>query len=288
MKWRKKTIMSVRIITDSGSDIIEKLDGLTVLPLKVIFGDVTYLDGVNLSHEEFYEKLVESDTLPTTSQVNPYEFEQSFAEAVQAGDDVVAIILSSKLSATYQSAMNAAMNFPGRVYVVDSLNVAFGMRILVEYALRLRAEGLSAKEIAGKVESAKSRVHTIALLDTLEYLKRGGRISAAAAFAGGLLSIKPVIAVDEGKVAILGKARGSKQGNNMLMETARKFGVDFDMPLALGYSGLSDKLLQKYITDSHVLWEGHEDKLRIVTIGGTIGTHAGPGAIGVAFFEPEK
>ncbi|MBR6787121.1 MAG: DegV family protein [Clostridia bacterium] len=280
--------MSVRIITDSGSDIIEKLEGLTVLPLKVIFGDMTYLDGVNLSHQEFYEKLVESDTLPTTSQVNPYEFEQGFAEAVQAGDEVVAIILSSRLSATYQSAMNAAMNFPGRVYVVDSLNVAFGQRILVEYALRLRAEGLCAAEIAEKAEKAKHRIHTIALLDTLEYLKRGGRISAAAAFAGGLLSIKPVIAVDDGKVAILGKARGSRQGNNMLMETASKYGVDFDMPLALGYSGLSDKLLQKYITDSHALWEGHEDKLRIVTIGGTIGTHAGPGAIGVAFFEPEK
>lgn len=280
--------MSVRIITDSGSDIIEKLEGLTVLPLKVIFGDMTYLDGVNLSHQEFYEKLVESDTLPTTSQVNPYEFEQGFAEAVQAGDEVVAIILSSRLSATYQSAMNAAMNFPGRVYVVDSLNVAFGQRILVEYALCLRAEGLCAAEIAEKAEKAKHRIHTIALLDTLEYLKRGGRISAAAAFAGGLLSIKPVIAVDDGKVAILGKARGSRQGNNMLMETASKYGVDFDMPLALGYSGLSDKLLQKYITDSHALWKGHEDKLRIVTIGGTIGTHAGPGAIGVAFFEPEK
>lgn len=280
--------MSVRIITDSASDIIEKLDGLTVLPLKVIFGDMTYLDGVNLSHQDFYEKLVETDTLPTTSQVNPYEFEQSFAEAVQAGDDVVAVILSSKLSATYQSAMNAAMNFPGRVFVVDSLNVAFGQRILVEYALRLRDEGLSAQEIADKVETAKSRVHTIALLDTLEYLKRGGRISAAAAFAGGLLSIKPVIAVYDGKVVILGKARGSRQGNNMLMETIHKSGVDFSMPLALGYSGLSDKLLQKYITDSHELWEGHEDKLRIVTIGGTIGTHAGPGAIGVAFFEPEK
>lgn len=280
--------MSVRIITDSASDIIEKLDGLTVLPLKVIFGDMTYLDGVNLTHQEFYEKLVETDTLPTTSQVNPYEFEQSFAEAVQAGDDVVAIILSSKLSATYQSAMNAAMNFPGRVFVVDSLNVAFGQRILVEYALRLRQEGLSAAEIAEKAEHAKSRIHTIALLDTLEYLKRGGRVSAAAAFAGGLLSIKPVIAAVEGKVAILGKARGSRQGNNMLMETVGKYGVDFDMPLALGYSGLSDKLLQKYITDSRVLWEGHEDKLRVVTIGGTIGTHAGPGAIGVAFFEPEK
>lgn len=280
--------MSIRIVTDSAADIVEKIEGLTVLPLKVIFGEMTYLDGVNLSHQEFYEKLIETDSLPATSQVNPYEFETCFAEAVQAGDDVVAVILSSQLSATWQSAMNAAMNFPGRVFVVDSLNVAFGQRILVEYALRLRDQGRSAAEIAQELEVAKGRIHTIALLDTLEYLKRGGRVSAAAAFAGGLLSIKPVIAVDEGKVAILGKARGSRQGNNMLMETVRKCGIDFSMPLALGYSGLSDKLLQKYIADSHTLWEGHEDQLRIVTIGGTIGTHAGPGAIGVAFFEPEK
>lgn len=278
--------MSIRIVTDSASDIQEKIDGLTVLPLKVIFGETTYLDGVNLSHHEFYEKLIETDSLPTTSQVNPYEFETCFAEAVESGDDVVAVILSSKLSATWQSAMNAAMNFPGRVYVVDSLNVAFGQRVLVEYALRLRNDGMGAADIAAELESAKQRIHTIALLDTLEYLKRGGRISAAAAFAGGLLSIKPVIAIDEGKVAILGKARGSRQGNNLLMETVRKYGIDYSMPLALGYSGLSDKLLKKYIADSHALWEGHDDMLRVVTVGCSIGTHAGPGAIGIAFFEP--
>lgn len=279
--------MSVQIITDSGSDIlVADAAAVTVLPLRIAFDTEDYLDGITLSHGQFYEKLIESDVVPKTSQVSPYEFENAFKAVAEAGDTAVVITLSKKLSGTFQSAMIALEAYGDRIIVIDSENVSVGERILVEYAVRLRDAGLNASEIAAAVEEKKKDVCVIALLDTLEYLKKGGRISKTAAFAGGLLSIKPVVSVENGEIAILGKARGSKQGNNMLMQMIeKKNGIDFDMPLILGYTGLSDATLHKYIADSERLWSAHRDKLRIGTIGGTIGTHAGPGAIAVAFFH---
>lgn len=279
--------MSVQIITDSGSDILGMVSrGITVLPLRVTFGGEDFLDGFTLSHTQFYEKLVECDEIPKTSQVTPYTFENAFRAVEAAGDTAVVITLSKKLSGTYQSAMMAAAAFEGRIFVVDSENVSVGEGILVQYAARLRDAGIAAGELADILEEKKKSACVIALLDTLEYLKKGGRISTTAAFAGGLLSIKPVVAMEEGEIVILGKARGSRQGNNLLIQIIeRKNGVDFDMPLMLGYTGLSDVMLQKYISDSEPLWTGNRDKLQIATIGGTIGTYAGPGAIAVAFFH---
>ena len=156
----------------------------------------------------------------------------------------------------------------------------------MEYALRLIEKGLSYEEILERLETDKSRIRLIALLDTLEYLKKGGRISKAAALAGSLLSIKPVIAIQGGEVAILGKARGSRQGNNLLAEQIRQTGgIDFEMPFVLGYTGFSDVMLQKYIADNEALWKHSVDALETASVGGTIGTHVGPGAIGVAFFS---
>jgi DegV family protein with EDD domain len=153
------------------------------------------------------------------------------------------------------------------------------------YACRLREQGCSAVEIAAALDEKKKNVRVIALLDTLEYLRRGGRISSTAAFAGNLLSLKPVIAIVDGEVAVLGKARGSKNGNNMLMEEIHKSGgIDYSMPVCLGYTGLDDSLLQKYIKDSDMLWKDKVDELPISTIGSTIGTHTGPGGICVSFF----
>ena len=280
--------MSVRIITDSGSDILPgEHEDLVVLPLSIMFGTMTYADGADLSHERFYELLVEEDDLPKTGQVNPYAFSQAFEEAYEAGDEVVCITLSSKLSGTYQSALTAASEAKVVVRVVDSLNVCVGERILVEYALRLAATGKSAVEIAEELECVRGNICVVGLLDTLEYLKRGGRISAAAAGVGALLSIKPVITIDDGEVKVLGKARGSKNGRNLLSEQVEKAGgIDFAMPVALGYAGLSDKLLRKYIEDSKAIWEpGFPDgELPVHSVGATIGTHVGPGAIALAFF----
>ena len=282
--------MSVRVITDSSDILPGEHEGLVVLPLSVTFGATTYEDGVDLTHERFYELLVEEDELPKTGQVNPFAFAQAIEEAHEAGDEVVIVTLSSKLSGTNQSALAAAAEAKGVVRVVDSLNVCVGERVLVEYALRLVARGLGAVEIADELVRARERVRVVGLLDTLEYLRRGGRISAAAGAVGELLSIKPVIAIEDGEVVLLGKARGSKNGRNLLNEQVRGAGgIDFGMPVALGYAGLSDKLLRKYIDDSRELWAaGFPDgNLPVHTVGATIGTHVGPGAIALAFSRAE-
>ena len=281
--------MAIQLIIDSASDIpvsYAKEHNLTYLPLPVTIGEKQYLSGVDITPQEFYEILIESDCLPVTSQVSPFGYEQAFRAAIAQGDTPVAITLSSKLSGTYQSACIAAANFDGKAFVVDSRNVSLGEAILVYYAERLIAQGLSPQQLIEALDHMKQKIKVIALLDTLEYLKKGGRIPAAVAAIGGLLSIKPVIAIVDGAVQLIGKARGSKQGNNLLNEMiASSCGFDFSLPLTLGFSGISDALLQKYITDSRSLWESHIDQLPVLSIGATIGTHAGPGAIGVAFFE---
>ena len=281
--------MSVRIIVDSTTDLPEQTARrVTVVPLTIHFGEQQYVSGVDIDARKFYEMLVEGDVLPTTSQPTPYAFTQVFQEAVDAGDTVVCITVSSKLSGTYQSACIAAADFPGKVFVVDSLTVAIGGGILTEYALSLTDKGMDAEEIAWKLMQKREKVRLLALLDTLEYLKKGGRISSAVAFAGGLLNIKPVIAVADGEVKMLGKARGSKQGSNLLVQEIDKAGgVDFEKPLLLGYTGLSDALLQKYIVDSAALWQGKVEQLPVSIVGSVVGTHAGPGAVAVAFFAAE-
>ena len=282
--------MSIRIITDSASDMSPaEHPALRVLPLSVTFGTDVYMDGVDIDHQRFYEMLVERDELPKTGQVNPYAFSQTIAEAREAGDEAVIITVGAKLSGTNQSARTALAEAPGGdVFVVDSNNVTLGERVLVEYALRLVDEGRSAAQIAAAVEAVRDRVVVIGLLETLEYLVRGGRLSAAAGAVGTLLNVKPVVAAEDGLIVQLGKARGSKNGRNLLNQKVEKAGgVDFSMPLALGYTGLSDAVLKKYIEDSAALWAGHtEGELSIHTIGATIGIHVGPGAVAVAFFRP--
>ena len=278
--------MAVRIITDSGIDLPGELDPrLTVIPLGITFGTITYADGVDLTNDRFYELLIESDELPKTSQATPYAYQQVFEQVRAAGEEAVVITLSSKLSGTYQSAVTAAADFP-EVHVVDGKNVTIGQSLLVLYALRLVDEGFGAAEIAEKVESVVDRVCLLALLDTLEYLKRGGRIPKSVGAIGELLAIKPVVGVVDGEVAMLGKARGSKNGRNQLHQQVEKHGIDFGMPVLLGYTGLSQKLLKKYLDDNRAIWEGKvaEEDLPITSVGATIGTHVGPGAIALAFF----
>ena len=278
--------MKVNIIADSTSDLTPEIkEQIITVPLTLRFGDEEYIDGVTITHKQFYEKLIESDVLPTTSQATPGAFADVFERIKEKGESAVVITVSSKLSGTYQSAVIAAADYEN-IYVVDSLSAAIGTGILTELALKLKNEGLSAKEIAEKITKERQNVRVVALLDTLEYLKKGGRISKTVAFAGGLLSIKPVASIENGEINLLGKARGSKQGNNLLVTEIEKCGgVDFTKPLLLGYTGLSDLLLQKYIEDSKSLWESGATSLRTTPIGSVIGTHAGPGAIAVAFFK---
>ena len=232
----------IKVITDSASDIVEnKRENLVILPITITFGEKQFQDGVNLSHQMFYEKLVESDELPVTSQVPPYAFEEAYREVKEQGAQAIVITLSSKLSGTWQSANIAAEEYNNVVRVVDSENASLGQRALVEYALRLIDSGMSFEEVVERLE---------------------------------------------GEVAILGKARGSRQGNNLLAEQIRLTGgIDFGKPFFLGYTGLSDAMLQKYIADHEALWKNEVDSLETSSVGGTIGTHIGPGAIGVAFFS---
>ena len=278
--------MKTRIIVDSTSDLMPAARArVSVVPLTVHFGDEEFIDGVTIDHKTFYEKLVETDVHPTTSQATPAGFMAEYEKVAQAGESAVVITLSSKLSGTYQSAVIAAGDYEN-IYVVDSGSVAIGGGILVELALRLLDQGLEAPEIAAQLEAEKEKVRIVALLDTLEYLKKGGRISKTVAFAGAVLNIKPVVSVTDGEIQMLGKARGSRMGNNLLVQEIEKAGgVDFSKPVLLGYTGLSDAVLLKYIEDSRQLWEGGLDQVRYTSIGSVIGTHAGPGAIAVAFFK---
>ncbi len=281
--------MSIRIIVDSASDMSEKESKyLKVLPMTVTFGEIQYLDGVTITHTEFYEKLIESDELPKTSQIAPYDFEQAIREVLEAGDTPIVITVTSKLSGTYNSARIAASEFDEKVYLIDSESVCIGERILVEYAIRMIEEGKEAEEIFLELEQMKKKTCVIALLDTLEYLRKGGRISNLSGVVGGMLSIKPVIGVKDGLLETLGKARGSKSANNLLAQQMKENGkIDFTLPYAVAYSGLDDSLLRKYVKDQADVWEPYVEKLPFRVIGSTIGTHAGPGAIAVAYFKKD-
>ena len=278
--------MKTRIIVDSTADLVSPFkERVHIVPLTVHFGEEEYIDGVTIDHKTFYEKLIESDVLPSTSQATPDAFIQEMEKAKEAGEAAVVITISSKLSGTYQSACIAAGDYEN-IYVVDSATGAVGAGILTELALGLLDQGLDAKAIAEKLEEEKQKIVIVALVDTLEYLKRGGRVSKTVAFAGTLLNIKPVLSVIDGEINMLGKARGSKMGNNLLVQEIEKAGgVDFSKPVLLGYTGISDALLVKYIEDSHHIWDGNLSEVRYTTIGSVIGTHAGAVAVAVAFFK---
>lgn len=280
----KEIYIMVKIIVDSAADFTQEQGaelGIKIVPLTIHCGGKEYEDGVTIANDDFYKMLIESSELPKTMQVNPYKWTEAIEEF--ENDEIVIITLSKKLSGTYQSAVLAAKSFEN-VYVVDSESATVGEKILAYRALELVKDGKSAKEIAEILDEEKKTLCLIALVDTLEYLKKGGRISATAAFFGGMLGIKPVIEVKDGKIATLGKAKGSKMGNNKLREQIKKYnGIDFSKPYGVGYSGLSDILLKKYIEDSKDIYG--EREIEITNVGSTIGTHVGPGCIAVAFFR---
>ena len=281
----------IKILVDSASDINLKEAqelGIDLISMTINFDDEEFLDGVDLTNKEFFEKLIESDTMPKTSQINQIAFEERFEELTSDGGEVIAIILSSKLSNTYDNAQKASEKFKGKVSVIDSLQACIGERILCNYAMELVKENkLSFQEITEELNTERHKIKLLAVLGTLEYLKKGGRISSVVAFAGELLSIKPVITLENGQVKLIGKAMGSKKGNNLLNQLVEKCGgINFDKPYALGFSGLNDNFLQKYLVDSKNLWEDKVEQNNIPSfmIGSTIGTHIGPDAIAVAFF----
>lgn len=275
--------MQVKIIVDSTADLHPwQKECVEVVPLTVHFGQEEYEDGVTITHQEFYEKLVESDVLPTTSQATPDAFDRVFSKVAAAGDSAVVLTLASQLSGTYQSAMIAAGEYEN-IHVVDSGSVTIGIGILTQRALELADQGLEAAEIARILTQEAKKIRIVAILDTLEYLKRGGRVSKTVAFAGALLNIKPIISVAEGQIGMLGKARGTKQGSKLMMSQIEELGADLSRPAMLGFTGVSDEAMKKYLEDSGEFWGAAAEDYTM--IGSVIGTHAGPGAVAAAFFQ---
>ncbi len=281
--------MAIRLMIDSAADIskadAEKL-GIKLVPMIINFNDEEYMDGVDLLPEEFYSKLVASKNLPKTSQITEYRFEEIFSKMTANGDEVIAITISSKLSGTYGQAVMAAEKFGGKVRVIDSLNACIGERLLGLYALQLIAEGKSLDDIENILNEKKKKINVTAIVGTLEYLKKGGRVSAAVAFVGGMLSIKPIIGVIDGAVKVVGKALGMKKAYTLLDSLVSKTnGIDWDMPYGVVWSGIDKGVLEKYVEETTLIDANRKGNMPAYILGGTIGTHVGPGAVGISFFE---
>lgn len=284
--------MSIQIIIDSACDMTKEeaeRNDLMFLPLRTNIDGTTYLDGVTVTHEKFYEMLAACSQMPVTSQLTPYDYIDAFKTALQKHDEILVITLSSALSGTYQSAVFAARESGCRIHIVDSLNASVGEQVLIRYALQLRDRGMNAKEIADALEQVKGRIVLLGVVDTLEYLLKGGRISKVSAFAGTMMKIKPILGLDDGRIVSLGKAHGAKQScSNLNRLIEEKGGIDFTMPVMLGFSGKDDSHLQAYIESSRSIWADYIDKLPVCTIGSTIGTHTGPGTIVFGFFAKQQ
>ena len=223
--------------------------------------------------------------MPTTSLASPGAFAEEYEKAKEAGDTAIVIAVASGLSGTYQSAVIASEGYDN-IFVVDSGNVAIASGILVELALEMVDAGKSAQEIVDALEEAKKKVTLVALVDTLEYLQRGGRVSKAMAVAGNILNIKPLLLLEDGAIDKLGMARGAKMGNRMLCEEIENMGgIDFSKPILYGYTGTSDEAVIKYIEYCKKNWDDMPDGADYTSVGSVIGTHAGPGAIAIAFFR---
>lgn len=278
--------MAVQIIVDSTADFsakeIEKRQ-ITCIPMTITFGNEQYIDGVDLTKEEFFVKLMNEKEFPKTSQPSPAKFAECFEEAKENGDDVVAILVSGALSGTVQSATIAKdiAEHEG-VYIVDSNTVTLGIRLLVDHAVRMRDQGKSAAEIVERLEELKDRVRIYAGLDTLEYLQKGGRISKAAASLGRLAGIKPIITIDEeGKVAVCGKQRGNKNVFRQIIKY-----IDAEMPdenYSVYFLYSADK--KNCISFIQTLQKNGLDfgKIKTREIGPTVGSHIGPGGFGIVY-----
>lgn len=275
----------IHIVTDSTSDLTaqeaEAL-GVRLIHMRVIFEDGAYVDGVDISKEEFYAKQAQAKNLPKTTQLNPQEYCDAFAPLLENGDEVVAILLSSRLSGSFQSACIAKQILPqgDRLHLVDSLNVTLGEGLLVREAARARDEGCTAAEIAARIEELRARVRFIAFVGTLKYLKMGGRISASTAALGTMLHITPVVAVVDGEVKAVGKLRGSQKILVYTLDFAREYPVDTRHGVVFGHSCCYEKMeaYRRQVTEALGIREHSFDEL-----GAVIGTHAGPGCYGLAY-----
>ena len=278
--------MAVKLIIDAGSDLTvaqaKELD-VTLIPMSVRFGSEEYLSGVDITSEEFYNRLTTEKELPTTSQPTPYAFEEVYQQVVDAGDEAVVLCVSSALSGTYQSACIAADGLEDRIFVVDTRAVSVAEKILLDYAISLRNHGANAQAIAAELEKKKEDVCVFGAVETLEYLIKGGRLSKTAGAVGSVLGIRPVLHLVDGALEVAGKARGAKAAITMTHQFISDVGIDFTMPCGLGYTGNDPKVLSPFLEAQNASWSGQD--IPVYNVGSTVGTHTGPGLFLVAFFK---
>lgn len=272
--------MAIRIITDSTSDIsykeAEKM-GITIIPLKVLFGEKEYREGIEITIDGFYEKLAGAEKLPTTSQPAPEEFIEHFQQAKDAGDSVIVLLIASKFSGTLQSATIAKEIVEYEdIHIIDSLTAITGLRLLVEHAITMREQKRDVKEIVETINQLKDRIVLMAMVDTLEFLHKGGRLSKSSAILGSLLKFKPILTVKDGAIGVLGKERGTNKGIARILEIVNEKGeIDTEYPVYFGYTAEDSKglLLKEKVTDKYGL-----SNTAIYPVGCVVGTHVGPGA----------
>ena len=275
----------IRILVDTSSDYtVEeiKANGMELAPLHITIGEKDYRDGYDLSKDKFYELLTSNEEFPKTSQPTPQDFVDIFEDVEEKGDELICILLSSKLSGTFQSA-TLAKNIVeyDNIHLVDSLGATHMIRLMAGHAQELIEAGKSASEIVAALEEMKSKIKVLAVVDTLEYLCKGGRVSKATAAIGEVAKVKPMITVAEGEVAVIGKSLGKNKAISNLLKAFEECEADERFPIySVSTLGTENcEVFEKRFTDA-----GYSFKER-VQIGATIGTHVGPGAFGVIFVE---
>lgn len=280
----------IRIIADSTCDLpiaLQRELNIDVLPLTIRFGDRVFKDGVDLSHAQFYKMMEKANALPSTSQINPGEFEAKFQTYIDAGDDILGIFLASDLSGTFQSAVIAANSVcPERIFTVDCRSASFATALLIKEAVRLRDEGkASAGEIAKHVQQLANRVHIFAMVDTLKYLRMGGRLSGAAAVLGTALQLHPIMEVYDGRINNIGKARGELGAFKAMLKEFKETAPDYRFGVAFGNAAAEERMqrfsafMKPFLKKDTAIYQGE--------IGAVVGAHTGPGVVGIAYIAKE-
>ncbi len=276
----------VRIITDSLSDLTlergEEL-GIDIMCLNVRFGDEEYVCGKELSNEQFYEKLATNPNSPASSAVNPAAFTEIFKKYLDAGDEMVCIMFSSKMSATCQNAVIAASEFNSpHIRIIDCENATMGQGLLVETAARMRDEGMDADTIEKNIRDLLPKVMTYIVVESMEYLKRGGRISGTKALVGSLLKVHPVLRILPDGVLPVDKVKGKKSCNAWLINKLLDEPANNDYPIVIGHSNALDQAeqLEQQIKDA-----GIKNTFITNCIGPIVGTHIGPNCLGIGYVK---
>jgi DegV family protein with EDD domain len=280
--------LSVRIVTDSTSDIPPHLAqqlGIAVVPLSVIFGEDAYKENIDISPDLFYDKLVKSKELPTTSAPSVGDFLDTYREVLKETDEILSIHISSKLSATYNNACQAAaqLNDEGaRIDVVDSKVVSLGMHFMARSAAVMAASGATIEAIQKRVEGMIPRMHIHILLDTLEYVRRGGRIGRARAFIGSMMRVKPILSIMDGEVHPGERVRTRSHALDRMFQIATSYPKIEEIGVAYSTNAQEAEAMKQRLEDA---LEG--TVVDMTRLGPVIGVHGGPGVLGIGILEGE-